>query len=889
MKAKHQPSPQQQQKQKQLPFTKALTSEARLSPATRRFPHRKAHRSNKVILRSLSCQVPTAATKPTTKTTVRASDQSAVTIAGHATGSRRVWRAANGRQEGPELRPAVGHATASRRVGGQPPADMRDQSFDQRWGTPLLPAGFGGQPPADRKDQSFDQRWGTPLLPAGFGGQPPADRRDQSFDQRWGTPLLPAGFGGQPPADRRDQSFDQRWGTPLLPAGFGGQPPADRRDQSFDQRWGTPLLPAGFGGQPPADRRDQSFDQRWGTPLLPAGFGGQPPADRRDQRFDLRQDKPLNPAGFGGQHAGSTYWSPSTSFVELGEGNPLGTSTPAPSRVCFGCFYFRPGTEPHPTKAEMLREGGEGWKGHDFRVTRMRQEADREMMAGMIGYFMGMMGQVHSHASAAPLPAGSWGRLQPAYYEKAGAYELMRKLMVLHFLPAEHIRGAFDEMRQQTDLPLLVPLMEYMESEWLRNSVWTVEEWSVYYQPIRTNNDTEGYHTRLNRKAQNSLPFYLTESQYLHVAQDCSRRVCLCMVPRCHFQGEEKEARDYYFDRAVAHVFLLKAHMEQIQMDIFLGSLKSSRTNRWQIGALPQHIFNKHLTYLIHNNLACFNTLSPDADRMTKILLTEQRAVDMLRDFIKEQVVYILTKDYVLVPGEVARGPDKVGGDGPPHARQADGGGQIQPLTKMKKRLSNKKPRMTGPWKRTLERRSEEATHSNEDGNNPDNENSPPHDTTDSDGDHDTTDSDGDHDTTGSDVDNSAPRSTGAKKDPVTSLWPSGVPISTRPNPTPSTGQNLFRHQWDPASKPYMGTVRATNPLDLPPAPWICHQPLGSATSPLGGPLETIQQSSNHDHHPPRRGPSNGQATTVTTRVQDNLESRDKIAYMMQRNGQTRR
>eukprot|EP00058_Branchiostoma_floridae_P022051 XP_002607541.1 hypothetical protein BRAFLDRAFT_106489 [Branchiostoma floridae] len=92
----------------------------------------------------------------------------------------------------------------------------------------------------------------------------------------------------------------------------------------------------------------------------------------------------------------------------------------------------------------------------------------------------------------------------------------------------------------------------------------------------------------------------------------------------------------------------------------------------------------------------------------------------------------------------------------------------------MKKRLSNKKPRMTGPWKRTLERRSEEATHSNEDGNNPDNENSPPHDTTDSDGDHDTTDSDGDHDTTGSDVDNSAPRSTGAKK-----------PCKTSPLPTP--------------------------------------------------------------------------------------------------------
>ncbi|XP_078606696.1 uncharacterized protein LOC144879280 [Branchiostoma floridae x Branchiostoma japonicum] len=64
-------------------------------------------------------------------------------------------------------------------------------------------------------------------------------------------------------------------------------------------------------------------------------------------------------------------------------------------------------------------------------------------------------------------------------------------------------------MQQQTDHPLLVQLMEYMDGEWMTNSVWTVEEWSVYFQPVRTNNDTEGYHTRLNRKAQHSLPFYL--------------------------------------------------------------------------------------------------------------------------------------------------------------------------------------------------------------------------------------------------------------------------------------------------------------------------------------------------------------------------------------------
>ncbi|KAI8503806.1 hypothetical protein Bbelb_187770 [Branchiostoma belcheri] len=60
--------------------------------------------------------------------------------------------------------------------------------------------------------------------------------------------------------------------------------------------------------------------------------------------------------------------------------------------------------------------------------------------------------------------------LQSAYYEKAGAYtyELMRKLMVLHFLPAEHVRRAFEELRELTDNPMIrytEILIPYMDTE----------------------------------------------------------------------------------------------------------------------------------------------------------------------------------------------------------------------------------------------------------------------------------------------------------------------------------------------------------------------------------------------------------------------------------------
>ena len=41
-----------------------------------------------------------------------------------------------------------------------------------------------------------------------------------------------------------------------------------------------------------------------------------------------------------------------------------------------------------------------------------------------------------------------------------------------------------------------------IEDTWMtRSTVWTVPTWSVFNQSIRTNNDVEGWHHKLNRKA----------------------------------------------------------------------------------------------------------------------------------------------------------------------------------------------------------------------------------------------------------------------------------------------------------------------------------------------------------------------------------------------------
>ena len=49
-----------------------------------------------------------------------------------------------------------------------------------------------------------------------------------------------------------------------------------------------------------------------------------------------------------------------------------------------------------------------------------------------------------------------------------------------------------------------------IEDTWMTSTVWTVPTWSVFNQAIRTNNDAEGWHHKLNRKAcKGNLQFYL--------------------------------------------------------------------------------------------------------------------------------------------------------------------------------------------------------------------------------------------------------------------------------------------------------------------------------------------------------------------------------------------
>ena len=101
--------------------------------------------------------------------------------------------------------------------------------------------------------------------------------------------------------------------------------------------------------------------------------------------------------------------------------------------------------------------------------------------------------------------------LEPAYRTDSRTFKYIRKLMALPFLPEADIPPMFQRLRDSATTAPLLELVEYIADNWVTSTMWPPSCWSVYMLPIRTNNDIEGWHHSLNRRANNRvhLPFYL--------------------------------------------------------------------------------------------------------------------------------------------------------------------------------------------------------------------------------------------------------------------------------------------------------------------------------------------------------------------------------------------
>ena len=90
-------------------------------------------------------------------------------------------------------------------------------------------------------------------------------------------------------------------------------------------------------------------------------------------------------------------------------------------------------------------------------------------------------------------------------------YPFIRKLMTLLIQPQHKIRPIFVRLGVQAQTQPLCNLTDYTQEQWIESNINTPKDWSVFKQPIWTNNDIEGWHNALNRRAggQCRLQFYL--------------------------------------------------------------------------------------------------------------------------------------------------------------------------------------------------------------------------------------------------------------------------------------------------------------------------------------------------------------------------------------------
>lgn len=89
-----------------------------------------------------------------------------------------------------------------------------------------------------------------------------------------------------------------------------------------------------------------------------------------------------------------------------------------------------------------------------------------------------------------------------AYKKQKTIHTFIRELMSLPNLPSEHIVEAFGQLRMRAPLgehmDSLRKLLNYFEKNWIQNSKAPPAAWSTYKRLVRTNNDCEGWHRKIN-------------------------------------------------------------------------------------------------------------------------------------------------------------------------------------------------------------------------------------------------------------------------------------------------------------------------------------------------------------------------------------------------------
>lgn len=100
--------------------------------------------------------------------------------------------------------------------------------------------------------------------------------------------------------------------------------------------------------------------------------------------------------------------------------------------------------------------------------------------------------------------------LTHVYTADEGTFSYIRRLMALPFIPFQEIPAVFQTLAVEAATEPLQELVGYISTNWITSTIFPPKDWSVYGEAVRTNNDVEGWHNALNRRASGRprLPLY---------------------------------------------------------------------------------------------------------------------------------------------------------------------------------------------------------------------------------------------------------------------------------------------------------------------------------------------------------------------------------------------
>ncbi|XP_048755258.2 uncharacterized protein LOC125666166 [Ostrea edulis] len=162
-----------------------------------------------------------------------------------------------------------------------------------------------------------------------------------------------------------------------------------------------------------------------------------------------------------------------------------------------------------------------------------------------------------------------WTRIQnlglvTTFREREASHTFMKQLMALPFLPWNHIVDVFRVLREKCP-PHLQELVQYINRQWMENATFPIRSWSIFEFTIRTNNDVEGWHRRMNGKANGlALPLYQLVPLLMREANVVKTRIAAGDLERnvrrssVKMQQKVQQATTRYMDEEITASHFLK-------------------------------------------------------------------------------------------------------------------------------------------------------------------------------------------------------------------------------------------------------------------------------------------------------------------------------------------